>query len=213
MTKILVIEDEAEIRANLLELLEIEGYDVLGADSGITGLLGAIEHRPDLILCDVMMPEIDGYDVLRAIRQEPITALVPFIFLTAFADKGDVRQGMDLGADDYLTKPFTCAEVLGAIETRLKKQILLTAERRALQEQLLLKQERARQLKEMLDSDSLDLMEDFRGQIRGKLTTLQLITELLKPLPECVEINRSLGLINLICASEIKMLAMIPVFE
>ena len=213
MTKILVIEDEAEIRANLLELLEIEGYDVLGADSGITGLLGAIEHRPDLILCDVMMPEIDGYDVLRAIRQEPITALVPFIFLTAFADKGDVRQGMDLVADDYLTKPFTCAEVLGAIETRLKKQILLTAERRALQEQLLLKQERARQLKEMLDSDSLDLMEDFRGQIRGKLTTLQLITELLKPLPECVEINRSLGLINLICASEIKMLAMIPVFE
>ncbi|NEP18366.1 MAG: response regulator, partial [Leptolyngbya sp. SIO4C1] len=122
MTKILVIEDEVDIRANLLDLLEAEGYDIVGADNGVTGLIGALEHQPDLILCDVMMPELDGYDVLRALRLEPETAMLPLIFLTALADKSDIRQGMTLGADDYLTKPFTRREVLQAVETRLQRQ-------------------------------------------------------------------------------------------
>lgn len=122
MVKVLVIEDEMEIRANLLEFLALEGYDVIGADNGITGLIGALEYQPDLILCDVMMPELDGYDVLAALRQEPKTALIPFIFLTALADKGDMRKGIELGSDDYLTKPFTCLEILRAIETVLQKQ-------------------------------------------------------------------------------------------
>ncbi|NEQ55326.1 MAG: response regulator, partial [Leptolyngbya sp. SIO3F4] len=122
MVKILVIEDEVEIRSNLVELLELEGHDVVGADNGVTGLLGAIEHTPDLIICDVMMPELDGHDVLQALRQDPKTLTIPFIFLTALADKGDIRRGMVLGADDYLTKPFTRSDVLTAVETRLQKQ-------------------------------------------------------------------------------------------
>ena len=128
MVKILVIEDEVEIRSNLLELLSIEGYDVVTTDNGVTGLLGAIEHSPDLIICDVMMPEIDGYHVLQALRQEPETLAIPFIFLTALANKGDIRRGMVLGADDYLTKPFTRSDVLTAVETRLQKQAISQAQ-------------------------------------------------------------------------------------
>jgi diguanylate cyclase (GGDEF)-like protein len=122
MTKILVIEDELTVRENLLELLEAEGFDAIGTENGRSGVQLAQESLPDLILCDVMMPELDGFGVLNAVRQNPLIAAVPFIFLTAKATKEDLRQGMNLGADDYLTKPFTRAELLSAIAARLKKQ-------------------------------------------------------------------------------------------
>ena len=122
MTKILVIEDEQGVRENLLEILEAENFDTIGAENGHVGITWAWEHRPDLIICDVMMPELDGYEVLKLLRQDPVTETIPFIFLTAKADKADLRQGMELGADDYLTKPFTMAELLGAIASRLKRQ-------------------------------------------------------------------------------------------
>ncbi len=122
MTKILVIEDEEPIRANLLEILEDNGYQVAGAENGLIGVMGALSFHPDLILCDVMMPELDGYGVLAALRQDPSTAAIPLIFLTAKADKTDIREAMALGADDYLTKPFSYAEVLASIATRLEKQ-------------------------------------------------------------------------------------------
>lgn len=122
MKKILVIEDETGVRENLLDLLEAEDFDVLAAENGREGIELAKETLPDLILCDVMMPELDGYAVLNELRQEPATAIIPFIFLTAKAGKGDTRQGMELGADDYLTKPFTREEILAAISTRLEKQ-------------------------------------------------------------------------------------------
>ena len=122
MTKILVIEDEAAIRENILELLEAENFAALGAANGKAGIKLAVEQIPDLILCDVMMPEIDGYGVLKALRSEPITATIPLIFLTAKADKTDVRLGMELGAEDYITKPCTPQEVLKAIEIRLERQ-------------------------------------------------------------------------------------------
>jgi two-component system, OmpR family, alkaline phosphatase synthesis response regulator PhoP len=122
MTKILVIEDEEPIRANLLEILEDNGYQVAGAANGLIGVMGALSFHPDLILCDVMMPELDGHGVLAALRQDPTTATIPLIFLTAKADKTDIREAMSLGADDYLTKPFSYAEVLASIATRLEKQ-------------------------------------------------------------------------------------------
>jgi len=121
MTKVLVIEDELAIRENIVELLEVEDFDAMGAPNGRVGLELAQEHLPDLILCDVMMPELDGYGVLKGLRSDPITATIPFIFLTAKADKGDLREGMSLGADDYLTKPCTPEELLDAINTRLEK--------------------------------------------------------------------------------------------
>ncbi|BAY12183.1 two-component system response regulator [Calothrix sp. NIES-2098] len=125
MTKILVIEDEELVRENLLDLLEAEDFDTLAAANGRIGLNLAFSEIPDLILCDMMMPEIDGYGVLTTLRQDPLTATIPFIFLTAKSAKADFRQGMDLGADDYLTKPFTRAELLSAIVNRLEKQAAL----------------------------------------------------------------------------------------
>ncbi|OUL27978.1 diguanylate cyclase [Nostoc sp. RF31YmG] len=125
MTKILVIEDEELVRENLLDLLEAEDFQTIAAANGKIGLNLAFSEIPDLILCDMMMPEIDGYGVLTTLRQDPLTATIPFIFLTAKSAKADFRQGMDLGADDYLTKPFTRAELLSAIVNRLEKQTTL----------------------------------------------------------------------------------------
>lgn len=122
MAKILVIEDEISIRENILELLEAEGFDAIAAENGQIGLQLAQAETPDLILCDALMPKLDGYGVLKALRSNPVTATIPFIFLTAKAAKTDWRQGMELGADDYLTKPFMRAELLGAIAARMEKQ-------------------------------------------------------------------------------------------
>ena len=125
MTTILAIEDETEIRENIQEILELEDFDVLTAENGKIGVQLAQEHHPDLIICDVMMPELDGYDVLVALRQDPNTLKIPFIFLSAKATKADFRKGMSLGADDYLTKPFTPRELREAISTRLEKQTMM----------------------------------------------------------------------------------------
>ncbi|MEH1770939.1 response regulator transcription factor [Nostoc sp.] len=122
MAKVLVIEDETKTRDIFLDSLEAEGFEAIGAKNGIVGVQKALENLPDLVLCDIMMPELDGYGVLSTLRQDPTTAMTPFIFLTAKATKAELRQGMDLGADDYLTKPSTVEELLSAIATRLQKQ-------------------------------------------------------------------------------------------
>ncbi|QKD83735.1 EAL domain-containing protein [Thermoleptolyngbya sichuanensis A183] len=121
MAKILVIEDDLTIRTALLKMLSAENYEAIAAPEGQTGLSLAQGHRPDLILCDIMMPGCDGYEVLTQLQQNPATAGIPFIFLTAKADRQDIRQGMAMGADDYLTKPFTRQELMEAIATRLSK--------------------------------------------------------------------------------------------
>ncbi|MEQ9236188.1 EAL domain-containing response regulator [Coleofasciculus sp. E2-BRE-01] len=136
MKKILVIEDEELVRENILELLDAEGLAGIGATNGYKGIDLAKVEKPDLIICDVMMPGLDGYSVLKALRQESNFATTPFIFLTAKAAKADFRQGMELGADDYLTKPFTRAELLGAIATRFKKQQQYRSELEQAQDQL-----------------------------------------------------------------------------
>jgi len=125
MPKILVIEDENLIRDNIVELLEAEDFEVFDAENGNIGVKLACQHQPDLILCDVMMPELDGYGVLTKLQENPSTATIPFIFLTAKADLGDVRKAMQLGADDYLTKPCTATELLKAIVIRLEKHAIL----------------------------------------------------------------------------------------
>lgn len=122
MKKILIIEDDLNVRENIFQLLSKVGYDVTAAVDGFEGIDKAINMFPDLILCDVMMPGIDGYDVLRRLANEPATAMIPFIFLTAKTEMSDLRDGMDLGADDYLTKPFKAGTLLKAIESRLAKR-------------------------------------------------------------------------------------------
>jgi len=125
MAKVLVIENEAESRDIFLDTLEAEGFEAIAAENGRVGVLKAQEHLPDLVICDIVMPELDGYGVLTTLRQNPVTATIPFIFLSAKATKAEIRQGMDLGADDYLTKPSTIEELLGAIAARLEKQAAL----------------------------------------------------------------------------------------
>ncbi|MBS4098088.1 MAG: EAL domain-containing protein [Sulfuricella sp.] len=126
MKKILVIEDEAPLRNNLAMMLRVEGYQVLSAENGQVGLDVARAEQPDLILSDVMMPVLDGHGVLRALREKPETASIPFVFLTALADRSDFRTGMNLGADDYLVKPFSRNEVLETVQARLHRQESLT---------------------------------------------------------------------------------------
>jgi DNA-binding NarL/FixJ family response regulator len=121
MAKILVIEDEPEMRRNLLTILRLEKFEPAGAENGRAGLDLARKTKPDLILCDVMMPELDGYGVLQGLRQIPETARIPFIFLTARGEKVDQRCGMNSGADDYLTKPVGRTELLQAINARLQR--------------------------------------------------------------------------------------------
>lgn len=106
MKKILVIEDNLEVRENLEEILELYGYDVETAENGKIGVHKALEKQPDLILCDVMMPELDGFGVLNILSRKDKTNGIPFVFLTAKSEKEDWRRGMNLGADDYITKPF-----------------------------------------------------------------------------------------------------------
>ena len=121
MKKVLVIEDEAETLENLVLMLEMEGFNALSAPNGRAGVTVAKRELPDVILCDVSMPELDGYGVLEALRADEATVSIPFIFLTAKGDKKDLRTGMNLGADDYLTKPASADEVLGAIHARLDR--------------------------------------------------------------------------------------------
>lgn len=120
-SKILIIEDNHDVRENLSELLSLSGYETQTAANGKLGVEAALAQTPDLILCDIMMPEMDGYAVLRILSKNEATASVPFIFLTAKTELTDVRRGMTLGADDYITKPFDDVELLDTIEVRLRK--------------------------------------------------------------------------------------------
>jgi len=121
MLRILTIEDEENIRDPIVETLSMEGFEVIQAENGKVGLKLAQEHLPDLILCDVLMPELDGYDVLRQLNQNRQTQGIPFIFLTAKDTIDDFRYGMNLGANDYLMKPFTTQELVMAVKSRLQR--------------------------------------------------------------------------------------------
>ncbi|MBL9116859.1 MAG: response regulator transcription factor [Verrucomicrobiaceae bacterium] len=119
--RILIIEDQAPMRRNIALLLQMEGFETFTAANGKEGLAAAQKEKPDLILCDVMMPELDGYGVIQALRQDPAFVTTPFIFLTAKSDRNDLRTGMNYGADDYLTKPVVREDLLAAVQSRLAK--------------------------------------------------------------------------------------------
>lgn len=125
MKKILLIEDNPEINENTCEILELAGYEVVSANNGKIGVDLAQKEKPDLIICDIMMPELDGYGVLHILNKKTETSHIPFIFLTAKTEKTDIRKGMNLGADDYLTKPFDDTDLLNAVEARLRKASMI----------------------------------------------------------------------------------------
>ncbi len=128
MKKILLIEDNEDIRNNTAEILELSNYKVVVAENGKIGVEKAIEYIPDLIICDIMMPVLDGYGVLHAVHKNDTIKNTPFIFLTALTERSDFRKGMELGSDDYITKPFSGTELLNAVDSRLKKIDLLKQE-------------------------------------------------------------------------------------
>jgi len=128
MKKILLIEDNATIRENAAEILELANYKVVTAENGKLGIETALTELPDLIVCDIMMPVLDGYGVLHTLHKNDSLKNIPFIFLTAKTERSDLRRGMEMGADDYITKPFSGTELLNAIEGRLKKAELLKDE-------------------------------------------------------------------------------------
>ena len=164
MKKILVIEDDRSVRENLLDLLDAKNFETFGAGNGKTGVELALVHQPDLIICDVMMPELDGFGVLTALRKEPATATIPFIFLTAMTEKTDLRQGMSLGADDCLTKPFTGGELLDAISARLEKQAAI-------------EQQQSQKLDQLRSSITLSLPIELRSPLNNILGFSQLLIE------------------------------------
>jgi CRP/FNR family transcriptional regulator, cyclic AMP receptor protein len=128
MKKILLIEDNDDVRENTAEILELSNYEVIVAENGKIGVEKAIEQKPDLIICDIMMPVLDGYGVLHSVHKNVAIKNTPFIFLTAKTERNDLRKGMELGADDYITKPFNATELLNAVDARLKKIELLKSE-------------------------------------------------------------------------------------
>jgi len=128
MKKILIIEDNDDIRENTAEILALANYQVITAENGKVGIEKALREKPDLIICDVLMPVLDGYGVLHLVQKNPAIHSTPFIFLTAITDRAEMRKGMGMGADDYITKPFEETELLQAIECRLKKTALLKRE-------------------------------------------------------------------------------------
>src|SRR5215831_3841679 len=164
MTKVLVIDDSADVSELIGETLKVNGYNVFVAEDGLEGVHLAQQYLPDLILCDVNMPQLDGYATLTALRQNSSTATIPFIFLTGIADKMNIRQGMELGADDYLTKPFTIAELIATVKARLEKQAAI-------------KRQAERKLEELRGNISLALPHELLTPLTGILGLSSLLME------------------------------------
>lgn len=122
--KVLLIEDNTDVRENTAEILQWAGYEVITAENGKKGLELALAHKPDIVICDIMMPGLDGYSVLHMLQRNTDTQNTPFIFLTAKSEQSDFRKGMQMGADDYITKPYNAPDLLNAIEVRLKKHAI-----------------------------------------------------------------------------------------
>ncbi|MDH6099143.1 response regulator [Anabaenopsis sp. FSS-46] len=168
MSLILVIEDEEQIRLNISEILLLADFSVVSAADGSEGLHLARVKSPDLILCDIMLPGMDGFQVLKKLRNYPNTANIPLIFITAKAEREDLRQGMNLGADDYITKPFEPGEILQAVKARLKRQALST-------QQHLDSHHKIEQLQQEIKENDTNLqvsrqLSDIRGNLLEKLS-------------------------------------------
>ncbi|HXG48403.1 MAG TPA: hybrid sensor histidine kinase/response regulator [Methylomirabilota bacterium] len=170
MKKVLVIDDAPEIRMVIGETLTLFGFDALLAEDGETGVRLAREQLPDLIICDINMPNMDGYSALMSVRSEARTATIPFIFLSGAVDKSDIRRGMESGADDYLTKPFTPKELVAAVNSRLAK----TAE---------LKRHTEREIEELRGNLSLALPHELRTPLNGILGLASLLVDDYETIP------------------------------
>jgi len=190
MTKILIIEDERVVLENMREILEFEGFETACAENGLEGVRVARAVRPDLIICDIMMPGLDGFEVLKELRRDSDTATIPFIFLTALETRDDVRRGMSLGADDYISKPVSLFELMEAIRAQLEKQRVSAQVRlRAL----------SRRLVEVQEAERRHITRELHGEIYQLLAGAQMTLGLSKRLPPDQvrpKLDESLALVN-----------------
>lgn len=209
---ILVIEDEPQVRNNIQQIIELSDYRVLAAENGRVGLQLAKTALPDLIICDIMMPEMNGYEVVAALRENNATATIPFIFLTAKVERTDLRQGMELGADDYLTKPFTAEELLKAVESRFQRQAAhlerVKLEREKAEElskqiqQALLKIEGSEQLANLKE----ELLNKLIANISDPVSNINLAIKMLKNSTSETQRDRYLNILQQECDREMQLL-------
>jgi two-component system, OmpR family, alkaline phosphatase synthesis response regulator PhoP len=212
MNSILIIEDETMIRENTAELLSLNSYQTHTAANGRIGLQMAQIHQPDLILCDVMMPELDGYGVLVQLRDTPALQTIPFIFLTAKADRPEQRHGMDLGANDYLTKPFTSTELLTAIRTRLKlhashKQAISQERHKAQKlKQQIQQTQRKVESSQRFGTLHTELLKQFILDLRNPVSTINLAIHMLTQAKNDGDRQQYLDILQTECTREIQIL-------
>ncbi len=205
MITILIVEDDPSVLDNIRDILTLEDYRILTATNGREGIEQALAHIPDLIICDVMMPEVDGYGVIQTLRQNEKTCNIPFIFLTAKADRFDQREGMEAGADDYLTKPFRPQEVIKAVKTRL-------ARHHSLMQPYQVEKERTKTLAQQLQENQelaeikANLLTKLAEDLREPLGNVNLALHLLGRAKTEGERERYLAVLREEYAREVKML-------
>ncbi len=195
MKKILVIEDEKQVLSNIVEILTSGGFFPLCAENGITGIELAKGNIPDLIICDIMMPHLDGYGVLAELRSNPPTSTIPFIFLTAKADKTDLRQGMNLGADDYLTKPFRRQELLEAVSSRLAKHETLMQQYTTERQRAQVAEEKMNELQHLSDTQE-ELLKKLIADLCDPLSKINMAIRLMKDPPAGARVERYLEILQ-----------------
>lgn len=217
MKKILVIEDEPQVRENIQLILELSDYDykTIIAENGSVGVQLAKSEQPNLIICDIMMPELDGYGVLKSLQQNSATESIPMIFLTAKADRGDLRYAMELGVDDYITKPFTPEELLKAVEVRLTRAEKPTKIRQKYeherQQNAQLKQEIQANQQKLQDSQRLadmrqDVLHKLSQDLRNPLSNINMAIRMLQAAKSDSERQRYISILQQECDREIKLL-------
>jgi len=203
--KVLVIEDEVQICSNIQQILTLSDFKTVTASNGVEGLRLAKAEKPDLICCDIMMPVLDGYGVLQALRQDPETESIPVILLTAKVERGDLRQGMELGADDYITKPFSPEELLKAIETRLSRTAKPTLMKKKYeqerQQNIKLKQEIQVNQQKLQESQQLaemrsEVLEKLLQDLGNPLSNINMAVHMLKQVQSDIERDRYLKILQ-----------------
>jgi two-component system, OmpR family, alkaline phosphatase synthesis response regulator PhoP len=205
MNSVLVIEDDREILENIEEILRLQNFHPLTTSSSMAGLQLAKEALPSLVICDVVMPDMDGYALLSELRQQPETETIPFIFLTGRSERADMRMGMELGADDYLTKPFTQEELIGAVQSCLNKYDRLTrhSEAQAQEAQSIEKQLHISQ--ELAEMNSV-LLEKLSQGLRHPVSNITIATYLLKQNLSSKEFDRYIAILEEECARSTSLL-------
>ena len=205
MNKILIIEDTVDVRENIQEILELENFQTIIAKNGRVGIDLAIKECPNLIISDVMMPVIDGYQVLATLRNHPETAIIPFIFLTAQSIHKDRRQGMELGANDYLTKPFTCSELLNAVCIQLERSEKMMQHYFKRQQEY---QDFDKKIKNLQTFNQTKdrIFESFTAELRQTVTKITVALTTVQSLPDGAIRDRHLEILRAECQQEIKML-------